>query len=482
MPHPRRNTSSSQDYTQADVDRATQISQSLDRGINPFGEGNLPRLKDIASTIPVPLDYAALFNPISYSAVSAPPRIPSPEVITIGDLRQIRQGLPTLSLQPWPLDRTQVPIPQGLQDTMDLIGDLISGESGIYRDILEGEPNLESLMRLQDIQNRQFQNTFIPNMQGALASGPYGEGFYGGRTDKLTRDAYLGLADQQAQQRFDYMENVKDRSLQAAGVLPAMASVQDIERQNAIANMERMINTHFNNQQLEIAEFNADMQAAVQALAEAGFIVDQEQFNSNLQFSQNQLETNLSLANASNALQAAQFNSQQLYNSLLAEYESELQFNQGLADVFSAEKTLDAREDRGGLGGFISTIGGLALGAVTGGFGLGLGALGGASLGAQAGSALGSITSGNYAAAATNLATAPLNIAMLQSLQAPATGTDVPLQQLRQQTPQVIGIGAGDIPLLPGETAVPYTPANPAGMISFLPARTSGNRILDLVG
>ena len=208
---------------------------------------------------------------------------------------------------------TQVPLTPELQQTIDLITQMITDPNSNYRSLLSGKPDYGQLERgVLTPARRELLEQIIPSIGEAYSGGPYGGGYNTG----ARRDAQMGAANEfaetSAKVRADEAGKAKDRSMQAMSMLPSFAGIQDIELQNDIANKEREIATHYANQGLTAQEFQADMQEMEMALKRSGlnlqsamFEWQQSQANLNRQDQLNAISRSEDLANwslAGNAL------------------------------------------------------------------------------------------------------------------------------------------------------------------------------------
>ena len=200
---------------------------------------------------------------------------------------------------------TQVPLTPELQQTIDLITQMITDPNSNYRSLLSGKPDYGQLERgVLTPARRELLEQIIPSIGEAYSGGPYGGGYNTG----ARRDAQMGAANEfaetSAKVRADEAGKAKDRSMQAMSMLPSFAGIQDIELQNDIANKEREIATHYANQGLTAQEFQADMQEMEMALKRSGlnlqsamFEWQQSQANLNRQDQLNAISDRENLAN-----------------------------------------------------------------------------------------------------------------------------------------------------------------------------------------
>ena len=335
--------------------------------------------------------------------------------IDIEGLRSIRDTLPSLeALSPaealytlitngslpedilWkmPLDQTQVGLTPSLRNTIDLTNDLVTGETGIFRELLNGKPDFRGLALQDAIERRNFNQFGVPAIQDRLSAGPLGAGYSSGNTDRILAQSFNQISDAQAGRRFQAGELAKDRSLQAVSQIPALAQVQALEQDVAFKNMQNRLQTHFQNQGLELEEARFEAMMLQQALAEGGLLVNQEQFTETAQIQRDQINAQIAVAEA----------------ELAYKYEA-LDFEKELANE-NLRAQLQAQEDAKKLS--VSNLVGTGVGAI-GGFLIG--GPGGASLGASIGGGFGTAAGGGgYQSLASSIAAAPLNYYMMNTL------------------------------------------------------------------
>lgn len=253
-------------------------------------------------------------------------------------------GLP--ELDPY-TGKTSIPIPLNYFRANKLAGDLLSGKTGVYRTLLEGDPNWELFNRAVVVPGQQeLTSQVLPQIASIYGATPYGPSYFSGAREEAQGRAVQENANKLAELRLAYDSEAKNRSLSAVGALPSLLSPAGNISTIRNANLDRAIQVHYQNEGLEQQEFQ-------NAVAETQYAFD--------------------VANAEKGDDVA-----------VASY------------YLNKEIERKAKKDakKAGLSGLTGTLLGAGIGAATGGFGLGLGALAGGALGSSLGGAVGSYVGG----------------------------------------------------------------------------------------
>jgi len=256
-----------------------------------------------------------------------------------------------LTLDRYDTEDTQVPLSEGDKEAIQLARDLLSGNVGNFREMLEGRNALGHAESLINIGRRDLKERVLPEIQDRF-SGP---SYTTGARVAAEEDAMLANFEQNQQIRAQAYQQSTQEQLMAMGMVPEMAQVISQERTNNILNKEREIATFYKNQGLSIEEFDADMDVASLALEEAKLDLQKDMF---------------------------------AYQVQQAEEEKKRAENSGLF---------------GSLGSILGAGAGMLLAPATGGLSLAMGA----SLGSQIGGGLGLMAGGSPSAGYQTLAQAP---------------------------------------------------------------------------
>jgi len=177
---------------------------------------------------------------------------------------------------------TDVPLSAGDQELMSLVRNLVSGETGGFRDALSGDPSLGHAESLINIGKTQLRENVLPQVRDVFSGSPLGSGFNTGARREAEEKAILNNFEQNQQIRAQAFQQATQDQFQAMGMLPGMANVLAQERTNEIMNKERELMTHYKNQGLSVSEFQGDMQVAQLSLQEDMFEFQQDQFRTQL--------------------------------------------------------------------------------------------------------------------------------------------------------------------------------------------------------
>lgn len=229
---------------------------------------------------------------------------------------------------------------------------------------------LGQLSNVQAIRDRQFRNFGQPAIEAATGGGPRGEGFDSASRARAVGGAQTALAAQSAGERFQAFEQQRRDQLWAENI-----------------NVTNRLNMHYANQEGKLLEFKTGLMRIESALQQAGFVINQQQFNATGEY-------NESLMNA-----------QSVQNTRAMNVQRQQFFARQVADE-------QIRRNAGGGGSSgLGTIAGMAIGlgaaAFTG--GTSLAALSsGASIGGSLGGGIeGSLSSGSFAPMAASLSQLP---------------------------------------------------------------------------
>lgn len=184
---------------------------------------------------------------------------PIPEEEDVGDLSLERYtGKTKVSLSPYE------------RNIMDLVNSLVTGQYGNYRQMLSGTPDY-GLMNQGVIEpmREQFRTQTLPQIRDAYSGGAYGGDYNTGARQAAEEDAAFKLTQSIAGLRYQAQNDAATRSLQAMAQLPGLEGIQATERLNDIANLERTMQVHYQNQGLTVQEYQADLESAKLALSEA---------------------------------------------------------------------------------------------------------------------------------------------------------------------------------------------------------------------
>lgn len=215
---------------------------------------------------------------------------------------------------------------------------LLSGKEGSFRQSLSGVPDYAQLNRMIGMNQMDFENKTLPQMADQLGGTPYGNS---GLSKQMKSEAIYQQSRTAADMRYQAYQSAKQEALAAAQILPGLAGVAGLSRNNEINNILRDVQVHFQNQGLAVQEAQLQSQEFANAMAMAQFA-----FSADMQTQQLELQR------------------QQL--------------------AFQQEQS-----SGGGLGSLLGSLGGAAIGYYTGGFA-------GAAAGYNLGGGLGSAFSGDY--------------------------------------------------------------------------------------
>jgi len=172
---------------------------------------------------------------------------------------EIMAQAPQITTQPY-RGETSVNLTPGQQDTINLVNQLISGQTGQFRGMLEGQQN-RGLLEAGVIEPayQELTQRVLPGLATQFSGGPYGAGYNTGARVAAQREAVSTFSNQAMALRYQEANNALQRALQAGAQLPAYFGIQDTERINALQNLEREITTHFQNQNLSVATAQANL-------------------------------------------------------------------------------------------------------------------------------------------------------------------------------------------------------------------------------
>ena len=245
-------------------------------------------------------------------------------------------------------ESTQVPLTPSLRKLMGFTENLLFDPESSYRKLLSGEPDQGDVQTLINQARRDFEQQTLPAIQESFAGGPLGSAGTSGAASLAEAQARAGLGEAEQRLRIAERQRADQNALAALQLTPQIAAPLTLELQNDIANLNRNIAIHFENEGLKVSQYASDLARVDAALSLAGFD----------------------------------------FNVTSHREEMELQ-----------EKYYEARERaaKGGImGGLIGTGIGAMLAMGTGPAGVALGA----TLGGQVGSSLGTMTSGGSMAPA----------------------------------------------------------------------------------
>jgi hypothetical protein len=162
---------------------------------------------------------------------------------------------------------TSVPMSPYQQNLLSLVNNLVTGQYGQYNQMLSGKPDNGLLdLAVLNPMRQDLKEQVLPSLRDTYSGGVYGENYNTGARqaaeERATYDTFKNINTT----RFQAAENAKAQSLQAMGLLPSMMGIEDVERQNAIQNLERTINVHYKNQGLTEQDIQNDLAFADLAL------------------------------------------------------------------------------------------------------------------------------------------------------------------------------------------------------------------------
>jgi len=249
-----------------DLDRYTSQNVPLADAVswlqsNDASASNLQDFSDTYDTGTIYLD--DLWDAYAAQSVGATPS--SHEVST----RRLQDSGLTLDRY---TKNTDVELSENERNIMELVNQLVTGQYGNYKQLLSGQPDFGQLYSgVIEPARRELQENMLPQIADIYGASPHGAGYNTGARKEAQADALRGFADSTASMRYNATEQAKQTGLQAAGMLPAFEGIQQIERLNEIANVEREIGVHYRNQGLSVEEFNADMAFTNQQIQQGQF-------------------------------------------------------------------------------------------------------------------------------------------------------------------------------------------------------------------
>lgn len=199
---------------------------------------------------------------------------------------------------------TDITAPQGLTDLAALIQNLINDPNSGYRQALTGNPNWGQFNAgVESPLKSQFRNETIPGLEQAYSGGAYGNQFWSGARQSAERKAYGQLSDTLATKRYEEVNNAQNRMLQALQLTPQMLAPAEMQTKIAADNRTMEMEKWYKNQGLTSEQFQNDLKAAQQALAEDQNVWQREASQANTQLSAAQLasQRELGLAQLANA-------------------------------------------------------------------------------------------------------------------------------------------------------------------------------------
>lgn len=155
---------------------------------------------------------------------------------------------------------TWVPVPKGYRDIEKTVTGLITDPNSSFNKVLSGDPNMELFNKGVEIPMQQKLTTqTLPQIRAQYGGGD-GTSVHSGAAREAEVNAIQDSYNKLAELRLQYGDTAVKNMLSASGQLPAFANIFSTDQQMLSQNLNRKIQTHFQNENLKVQAFQMSAQ------------------------------------------------------------------------------------------------------------------------------------------------------------------------------------------------------------------------------